>query len=228
MMSFSCNWRISEHSLSPRLRAERVRLQQRRPTSPCKSEKWLQKCSARPCPCWCLIVAMPPRRCRQSAGRPCSPRGPWRGSIHHGNLQRLVGLFREWSVAAGGATTTATTHDFHAMHHGHGWPTGDMARPESPYAHTHSLVPTAAPALRQIDVLRVHHAQMPCQCIVSAERLLLGAQRTVHLLLPGVVDGVLVPGQIVGPRENRVARLPRGRIDSFALVRPRLRVPLRR
>jgi len=73
MMSFSCNWRISEHSLSPRLRAERVRLQQRRPTSPCKSEKCLQKCSARPCPCWCLIVAMPPQRCRQSAGRPCSP-----------------------------------------------------------------------------------------------------------------------------------------------------------
>jgi len=85
-----------------------------------------------------------------------------------------------------------------------------------------------APSLVLIHVLGMHHTQMSCQCVVPAECLFLGAQRTVHLLLPGIVDGVLVPGQIVRSREDGVARLARRGVDSLALVWPRLRVTLRR
>jgi hypothetical protein len=58
---------------------------------------------------------------------------------------------------------------------------------------------------------------MSCQCVVPAERFLFGTQRTVHLLLPSIVDRVLVPSQIVGPRENGVAWLSRRRVNSLAL-----------
>ena len=55
----------------------------------------------------------------------------------------------------------------------------------------------SAPALGQVDVIRVDDTQMAGEGVVPAERLLLGAQRTVHLLLAGIVDRVLVPGQII-------------------------------
>ncbi len=74
-----------------------------------------------------------------------------------------------------------------------------------------------APSLVLINVLGMHNTQMSCQCVVPAEALLLGAQRTVHLLLPGIMDRVLVPGQIVRSREDRVARLARRGVDSLAL-----------
>jgi len=77
-------------------------------------------------------------------------------------------------------------------------------------------------------VIRVHHSQMSGEGIVPAERLLLGAQRTVHFLLAGIVDRVLVPGQIVRSREDGVARLARRWVDALALVWPRLRIALRR
>jgi len=86
----------------------------------------------------------------------------------------------------------------------------------------------SAPALGQVDVIRVDDTQMAGEGVVPAERLLLGAQRTVHLLLAGIVDRVLVPGQIVRPREDGVARLARRWVDALALVWPRLRVALRR
>ena len=75
----------------------------------------------------------------------------------------------------------------------------------------------SAAALRKVDVIRVHDSQMSGESIVPAERLLLGAQRTVHLLLAAVVDGVLVPGQIVRPREDGVARFARRWVDALAL-----------
>jgi len=75
----------------------------------------------------------------------------------------------------------------------------------------------SAPALGQVDVIRVDDTQMAGEGVVPAERLLLGAQRTVHLLLAGIVDRVLVPGQIVRPREDGVARLARRWVDALAL-----------
>ena len=75
----------------------------------------------------------------------------------------------------------------------------------------------SAAAFGEVDVIRVHHPQMSGESIVPAERLLLGAQRTVHLLLAGVVNRVLVPRQIVRPREDGVARLARRGIDALAL-----------
>ena len=74
-----------------------------------------------------------------------------------------------------------------------------------------------AASLVLIYVLGMHNTQMSCQCVIPAECLLLGAQRTVHFLLPGVMDRVLVPGQIVRSREDRVARLARRGVDSLAL-----------
>jgi hypothetical protein len=43
-----------------------------------------------------------------------------------------------------------------------------------------------------------------------------GTSRTVHFLLPGIVDGVLVPGEIIRPREDGVARLTRRGVESPA------------
>lgn len=85
-----------------------------------------------------------------------------------------------------------------------------------------------ATALVELDVLGMHHAQVSGKRVVPTERLLLGADGTVYLLLAGVVYGVLVACQIVWPREDGVTRLSGRGVDSLALVRPRLRVSLRR
>lgn len=74
-----------------------------------------------------------------------------------------------------------------------------------------------ASALREVGVFGVHHSHMPCECIVAAEGLLFLANWTMHFLLPGIVDGVLVPSEIVRPRENGVAGLARGGVNPFAL-----------
>lgn len=47
---------------------------------------------------------------------------------------------------------------------------------------------------------------------------------TPHLLLPRIVYGIFMSRKIVGPREDRIARLARRRIDALTLVRSRLRV----
>lgn len=77
-------------------------------------------------------------------------------------------------------------------------------------------------------MLGMHHAQVTSQCVVPAECLLLGAQRTVYFQLARVVDGVLVTREVVRPRENGVAGLAGGWVDAFTFVRPRLGVALRR
>jgi hypothetical protein len=85
-----------------------------------------------PCPRGC--------RCRQSAGRPCSPKDP-----EERGLQRLVDLFREWSVVAGGPTTTSVF-----VMPTRSWPVDDeRARPESPYTHTH--IQSCPPRRRLLD-----------------------------------------------------------------------------
>lgn len=60
-----------------------------------------------------------------------------------------------------------------------------------------SVAATATLLARPIH-FRVHHTHMTGQRIVSAECLLFGAEMTADLLLPCVVDGVLMAGQIVG------------------------------
>lgn len=64
------------------------------------------------------------------------------------------------------------------------------------------------------------------QSIIARERLFLDAQCTANLLLAYIVNRILVSGKIIRTREDRVARLARCRVDSLALVRPRLRVAL--
>jgi len=82
-----------------------------------------------------------------------------------------------------------------------------------------------APALGQFHVVRMADPEVPRERIVPRERLLLGAQMTAHFLLARIVDRVLVACEVVRPAENRVARFARRRINSFAFVRPVLRVP---
>lgn len=77
-------------------------------------------------------------------------------------------------------------------------------------------------------MFRVHDSQMSREGVISAKSLLLSTQRTVHLELPGVVNGVLVPREIVRPGEDCVARLSGGRIDPLTFVGTRLRVSLGR
>ena len=64
------------------------------------------------------------------------------------------------------------------------------------------------------------HAEVPSEGIVSAEGLLLGAQVTPHLLLAGIVDGILVPREVVRAREDRVAGLAGRGVDAFTAVGP--------
>lgn len=89
-------------------------------------------------------------------------------------------------------------------------------------------IPSTASLLAGPIHFGVHHSHVSGQCIIATEGLLFGAKMTPHLLLAGVVDGILVAGQIVGPGENRVARLASRWIDPFALVRASLRIAKRR
>lgn len=85
-----------------------------------------------------------------------------------------------------------------------------------------SVMSTTPPPLRHINMLRMDHAQMTSQSVIPAECLLLGTQVTMNFLLARIVDGVLVPREIVWPREDGVAGLSCRWIDSLALVGARL------
>jgi hypothetical protein len=65
---------------------------------------------------------------------------------------------------------------------------------------------------------------MPGKRICAAERFLLSAEIASNLLLASIVDRILVPGKIVRPREHRIARLVRARVNAIASVRARLTV----
>jgi len=91
-----------------------------------------------------------------------------------------------------------------------------------------SVSTTTATTLGQFDVFRVTDTEMSREGIISAERFLLGAQMTSHLLLSCVMDCVLVTREIVWSREDGVAWFARRWVDAFALVRPVLCVPQRR
>lgn len=65
---------------------------------------------------------------------------------------------------------------------------------------------------------------MSCEGVIPGKSLLFAAHRTANLLLAAIVDGILMTGQVVRPREYRVAWLACGRVDSSALVWSSLRV----
>ena len=76
--------------------------------------------------------------------------------------------------------------------------------------------------------IRVTHAVVPSECVRPAERLLIGTELAPDFLLASIVDGVFVPGKVVGSREERVTGLSGARVDAVAPVRTGLRVNQRR
>ena len=86
---------------------------------------------------------------------------------------------------------------------------------------------TASPAVLAREVnFGMHNAHVPRQSVAAREEFFFLAERASRLLLADVVDRILVPREIVGPREDGVARLSGPGVDALALVRPRLRVAL--
>ena len=57
---------------------------------------------------------------------------------------------------------------------------------------------------------------MTRESILATESLVVGANLAAHLLAPSIVYGILMTGQVVGPREDGVARLAGGRVDAGA------------
>jgi hypothetical protein len=92
----------------------------------------------------------------------------------------------------------------------------------------HSAVATTSALLaRELDVW-VTHAVMPRERICPAERLVVSAKVTSDLLLPGVVDSVLMAGQVVRTRKDSVAGLAGAWVDAIATVGASLRIEERR
>jgi hypothetical protein len=71
---------------------------------------------------------------------------------------------------------------------------------------------------QEVD-LRMHDSHMSRQRIVP-RNVFLRAKVTPDLLLTGVVDRVLVPGEIVGPRKDGVAGLAGRRLMRSHLCGP--------
>jgi len=83
-----------------------------------------------------------------------------------------------------------------------------------------SIVCTTSSVLsRKVD-LRMDYAHMTGERVTSGEGLFFNAQGTPHLLFAHIVNSVLVPCQIVRPREDGVAGLSSGWIDALTFVRP--------
>jgi len=57
--------------------------------------------------------------------------------------------------------------------------------------------------------LGMHDAHVPRECVAARKGFFLLAERAARFLLADVVDRVLVPREIVRPREDGVARLSR-------------------
>lgn len=81
-----------------------------------------------------------------------------------------------------------------------------------------------APLLPRPIHFRMHHSHVSRKRIVARKGLFFRAQMTPHFLLARIVDRVLMPCQIIRPREDRVAWFARRRIDSLALVGASLRI----
>jgi len=89
-----------------------------------------------------------------------------------------------------------------------------------------SIGTTPAPVLAREVHLRMHDTHVSRQSIVAREGLLLYAERAANFLFAGIVNGVLVTGEIIRTREDRITRLAGCRVDTLTLVRPRLGVAI--
>ena len=70
----------------------------------------------------------------------------------------------------------------------------------------------------------MHDPHVPSECVIARKRLFLNTQRAPDFLFSRVVDSVLVPGEIIRPREDGAAGLAGSWIDALALVGARLAV----
>lgn len=70
----------------------------------------------------------------------------------------------------------------------------------------------------------VHNTHVSREGVIAGKSLFLNAERTADLLFPGIVDGILVPGEVIGTREDRIAWLAGCGIDPLTFVRARLGV----
>lgn len=71
---------------------------------------------------------------------------------------------------------------------------------------------------------RVDNPHVSGESVVAREGLLFHTESTSRLHFSRVVNGILMSGQVVRSREDRVARLSSGRVDAIAFVRPCLTV----
>jgi len=85
-----------------------------------------------------------------------------------------------------------------------------------------SKVPSAPLALKVN--FRVNDSHMSRQSIVTTERLLFATVLASNLLLSAVVNGVLVPSEVIWSTEYGSAWLACTRVDAIALVWASLRI----
>jgi hypothetical protein len=76
---------------------------------------------------------------------------------------------------------------------------------------------TSSMLARKLHV-RMAYPVMSGECVCTAECLLLSAEIASHLLLAGIVDGVLVASKVVWSGENRTARLASAWVDSITAM----------
>jgi hypothetical protein len=74
----------------------------------------------------------------------------------------------------------------------------------------------ARPCLLLARCVLTYH--VTCQCVIAREGLLFDAQCAADLLLAPVMNRVLVPSEVIRPREDGVARLPGSGVDALTLV----------
>ena len=86
-----------------------------------------------------------------------------------------------------------------------------------------ALGPSSAVLAMEFDI-RMAHTVVSSEGVGAAKRLLVRAQIAPYLLLPRVVNRVLVPGEVIGPREDGIAWLSRARVDTVAPVRTGLAI----
>ena len=89
-----------------------------------------------------------------------------------------------------------------------------------------SIRTTPAPVLTRKVHLRMHDTHVSRQSIIAREGLLLYAERAADFLLAGIVNSILVTGEIIRTREDRIAGLAGCGVDALTLVRPRLGVAI--
>lgn len=81
-----------------------------------------------------------------------------------------------------------------------------------------AVAAAASPLLAVKLDIRMAHTIVSSERIRTAELLVVGAKVAAHFLFPSIVDSVLVAGEVVGPREDRVAWLAGAWVDPVTAV----------